>query len=91
MGTHEAARSNIVQLDELEDAHEHAEILLTRYAEMLSEQLSALLSVWHTDLEMIIEDRYGDVPDDELAIGAQKSTPTSAGAMSDEVDSRSGG
>ena len=55
-----------LQLDELEDAHEHAEILLTRYAGMLSEQLSALLSVWHTDLEMIIEDRYGRVPDDEL-------------------------
>jgi len=55
-----------LQLDELEDAHEHAEILLTRYAGMLSEQLSALLSAWHTDLAVIIEDRYGLMADDEL-------------------------
>jgi hypothetical protein len=55
-----------LQLDDLEDAHEHAEILLTRYAGILSAQLSALLLAWHTDLEMIIEDRYGRVPDDEL-------------------------
>jgi hypothetical protein len=54
-----------LQLDELEDAHEHAEILLTRYAGMLSAQLSALLSAWQTDLETIIEDRY-DLPADEL-------------------------
>jgi hypothetical protein len=52
-------------LDELEEAHEHAEILLTRYAGMLSEQLSALLAVWHTDLTMIIEDRYGLILDDD--------------------------
>jgi hypothetical protein len=55
-----------LQLDELEDAHEHAEVLLTRYAGMLSAQLSALLSAWQTDLETIIEDRYGLPPDDEL-------------------------
>jgi hypothetical protein len=55
-----------LQLDELEDAHEHAEILLTRYAGMLSAQLSALLSAWHTDLETVIQDRYGLPPDDEL-------------------------
>jgi len=52
-------------LDELEDAHEHAEILLTTYAGMLSEQLSAALSAWHGDLEVIIEDRYSDILADE--------------------------
>jgi hypothetical protein len=51
-------------LDELEDAHEHAEVLLTTYAGMLSEQLSALLSAWHGDLTVIIEGRYSFVPAD---------------------------
>jgi len=54
-------------LDELEDAHEHAEILLDRYAGMLSAQLSALLSAWHTDLAVMIEDRYARIPDDDGA------------------------
>jgi hypothetical protein len=52
-------------LDDLEGAHEHAEVLLTRYAGMLSAQLSALLSEWHTDLTMLIEDRYDLMPDDD--------------------------
>lgn len=52
-------------LDELEDAHEHAEILLTRYAGMLSAPLSALLSAWHGDLTVLIEDRYSFVPADD--------------------------
>jgi hypothetical protein len=52
-------------LDELEDAHEHAEILLTTYAGMLSRQLSAALSAWHGDLAMIIEDRYSRILTDD--------------------------
>lgn len=51
-------------LDDLEDAHEHAEILLTRYAGLLSGQLCALLAAWHGHLTVIIEDGYGLTPDD---------------------------
>jgi hypothetical protein len=52
-------------LDELEDAYEHAEILLSKYAGLLSEQLSATLSAWHAHLMVIIEDGYGLTPADD--------------------------
>ena len=54
-----------LSLDELEDAHEHAAILLTTYAGMLPEQLSAALSAWHGDLAVIIEDRYSHILADD--------------------------
>jgi hypothetical protein len=49
-------------IDELEVAHEHVEILLTEYADMLSGQLSALLSALHSDLAALIDDHYGVTP-----------------------------
>lgn len=52
-------------LDELEDAHEHAEILLGKYASLLSAELSALLSAWHEYLTVTIEDLYGLTPADQ--------------------------
>jgi hypothetical protein len=58
-------RARALPLDELEDAHEHAEILLTTYAAMLSEQLSAALSAWHGDLGVMIEDRYSRILADD--------------------------
>jgi hypothetical protein len=68
MGTHQAGVINLslhtreLALDELEDAYEHAEILLTRHLGMLSGQLSALLSAWYGDLSVIIEERYDPGP-----------------------------
>jgi hypothetical protein len=58
-------RTRALSLDELEDAHEHAEILLTTYAGLLSDQLSTALSAWHGDLAVIIEDRYSQILADD--------------------------
>lgn len=58
-------------LPELEDAHEHADILLTEYRGMVSDQLAALLSSLRDDLMAIIEDNYGIKPEGDTGQDAE--------------------
>jgi hypothetical protein len=61
-------------LPELETAHELAEKPMQDHMHLMSDELASLLSTFHSDLTMNIDDRYGVTDDDEQNDGANLET-----------------